>query len=826
MKISENTAHPPLGDGTPGRDWPKFLAGRAAAGVVLALFWLLIVASLRDKSLTYDEVAYAAAGYAQWHYGDFRLQPENGQLPERVAGLPMELSLSPLPAPEPAPWRDADQWGVGGQWLYGSGADAAALGAEGRMGCGLFAVALGALVWAWSRRLFGPIGGMISLLLFVLNPTVLANGALMTSDTAAALFFAATTWAVWALLGRLTLGRLLLSALLLAALFLTKASAFLFVPVALLLASARVVDGRPLPVSLGPFRGELGSRRRQALAIAGAALLHGLVVVALIWASYGFRYSAAPADDPSGRFRIPWEHLLAKPYPSRALRELDLSDAQRARANSILNARAAIGAPWTNGALDAVQEIRSSVLTGEQGRRLDAVLSRPSSEGWVRLIEVARGHRLLPEAWIYGLADVYRRAQVRVGFLNGDFRLSGWPSFFPYTFLVKTPLALFGVIAMAAAAVALPGLRREDPPGTGARGRLYAALPLWVLFLVYWAAAIASHLNIGHRHLLPVYPPLFVLCGAAGCWIEGLFRAPGRARAPGLRAIVRGGGLALCGLLIWAASDAARFFPNYLAYFNGIVTPASAFRHLVDSSLDWGQDLPAVRAYVDRQPPGKGPIYFSYFGAASPDYYGIRAYALYSVAGMDWSRRPDWKTLFMAPGDVAAALPTLRGDWPDHDLLGMQRLGDLEVATLLKKPGRLRLGAGIYMISASMLQPVSFGLSGPWGPWNARYEATYQELSAAVRPLMSDDPDERKAALMRRSVGVWPPLLQRFEEYRFGRLTAFLRQREPDEEINFSILVYHLSGADIARALDGPPPEMGPDDQSRQMRNLPSPGPD
>jgi len=124
------------------------------------------------------------------------------------------------------------------------------------------------------------------------------------------------------------------------------------------------------------------------------------------------------------------------------------------------------------------------------------------------------------------------------------------------------------------------------------------------------------------------------------------------------------------------------------------------------------------------------------------------------------------------------------------------------------------------------MQPVNFALSGPWGRWNGRYEAAYQELSAAVKPLMSGNQGDRRAALVRRSIADWPPLLQRFEEYRFGRLTAYLRQREPDDEINFSILVYHLSEAEITRALDGPPQELGPDNQSGELQKLPRPGPE
>ena len=106
----------------------------------------------------------------------------------------------------------------------------------------------------------------------------------MTSDTAAALFLAASAWAIWTALERLTLGRVLLSALIMGALFLTKMSALLIVPVALLLVGARLADGRPLGVSLGGFRRELASRAQQAMAVCAAALVHAFAVVAIVWA--------------------------------------------------------------------------------------------------------------------------------------------------------------------------------------------------------------------------------------------------------------------------------------------------------------------------------------------------------------------------------------------------------------------------------------------------------------------------------------------------------------------------------------------------------------
>ena len=118
---------------------------------------------------------------------------------------------------------------------------------------------------------------------------------------------------------------------------------------------------------------------------------------------------------------------------------------------------------------------------------------------------------------------------------------------------------------------------------------------------------MSGHLNIGHRHMLPVYPALFILGGAAVAGEERLSRAAG-------------GRWRFCVL----AAETVWRFPDYLSYFNGLVRPSEGYRHLVDSSLDWGQDLPAARRYIEIHP-RDGPFFLSYFGSASPAAYGVRA---------------------------------------------------------------------------------------------------------------------------------------------------------------------------------------------------------
>jgi hypothetical protein len=292
---------------------------------------------------------------------------------------------------------------------------------------------------------------------------------------------------------------------------------------------------------------------------------------------------------------------------------------------------------------------------------------------------------------------------------------------------------------------------------------------------------VASHLNIGHRHLLPIYAPLLVLCGGAAA--EPL---PGRwARR------------ALWGLLAVLAVETAWWFPNYLAYFNGIVRPSGAYRHLVDSSLDWGQDLPAVKRYIDGHP-GEGPFYLSYFGAGSPAYYGIGARPLRSFGGRYLEEAADLLLADLPEQGVPGALARLRREDPAYDLMGVERRGGVPCAVLLRRPADLRLSAGTYLISATMLASVcDWDLRGPWTPGR---EAAYRRLGAALAPLLDPDIEVRRSAFSRYDAEALRAGLYRYEQYKLARLAAGLRDRVPDATLNYSILVYRLTQAEATRA--------------------------
>ena len=114
-----------------------------------------------------------------------------------------------------------------------------------------------------------------------------------------------------------------------------------------------------------------------------------------------------------------------------------------------------------------------------------------------------------------------------------------------------------------------------------------------------------SSIDIGYRNILPVLPLAFVYVSKVA-----------------KRVAARLTQAALAALCIWYVVGTMAIAPHYLAYFNELIGGAdNGYRYLVDSNLDWGQDLKNLRRYMEAQ--GIPEVYLSYFGTADPSYYGI-----------------------------------------------------------------------------------------------------------------------------------------------------------------------------------------------------------
>jgi hypothetical protein len=537
----------------------------AAIGVQVTLSLLV----LRGSSATFDEGAHLPAGYTHLVLGDHRLNPEQPPLVKLLAALPL-LAVHPALHLDDVSWREARQWEFGRRFLYRWN-DADRLLFLGRLPVVGLASCLLVAVFVEARRRFGATAAVAAVTLAALSPDVLAHGSIVTTDLAFALFFFLSVVAFARCLERVTAQRAVLTGLFVGAAFATKFSAPILAVVLGLLALVAALASPPAPAPdapPAPARGGAPSSRGARLLRAGALLVGvGLVALAVLWASYGFRHALSP--DPAARAA----------------------------------GRVVLDGPLASAPLAAVAALAQAGL--------------------------------VPEDYARGLVFVMTHSEARSTFLMGELSDRGFPQYFLMTFLFKTPLPLLLLTALSA--VRAPRLARRD------------AVLLWLPIAAYVGFTFTRGLQIGHRHLLPVYPFLFVAAGEAAARLSAWRRPLGLVLASALG--------------LWYGVGTLRVHPHEIAYFNEIAGgPANGWRLLVDSNLDWGQDLKRLAQWLREHDVSR--LKLSYFGSADPAYYGIEAQALPGYTAPHAARI----TREIAPGDVlAVSVTNLQGVYLDAE---------------------------------------------------------------------------------------------------------------------------------------------------------------
>jgi hypothetical protein len=188
------------------------------------------------------------------------------------------------------------------------------------------------------------------------------------------------------------------------------------------------------------------------------------------------------------------------------------------------------------------------------------------------VVHLAQWH-LLPEAYLYGWTKLPAGVTHVPGFLFGRLYDRGSWMYFPAALLIKSSLTLL-LLTLVAPTLFWRGLlpyRRE-------------LVFLGAGILVYLGASMTSDLNIGVRHVLPVYPFAAVLAGTCA-W-----------------AIAKSSKVAMyavAALLLFQMVSSLRTYPNYIPYANeAFGGPDKSYRYLADSNVDWAQTLKQVSAYL------------------------------------------------------------------------------------------------------------------------------------------------------------------------------------------------------------------------------------
>jgi hypothetical protein len=481
--------------------------GENHRGIVLTL--LLIQASLLGYSATrhspvHLEPAFLASGISHWELGRFELYRVNPPLPRMIASLPALVagcetdwkSFYESPGARP-------EFAIGEDFIRANGPRSLWLFTLARWACIPINLIGAFIAYRWSRELYGIGAGLLTLVLFVFDPNLLAYGEFATPDCAFTAFGLLAGYTFWRWLKKPGWFRALLAG---GSLALAELSKLSWIPLFGL-----------WPVLWGIWCYSLRGPPRSP-AMSGAST------------------SLPPPPCP------PFAQLIAILFV--AVYGLNLG--------YLFDG---IGTPLKE------YEFVSTTLTG---------LEQPGKAGnrfrstWLGSIPVP-----LPRQYVLGIDTQQKDLQEFAGrsYLRGEWKEGGWWYYYAYGWLVKEPISNLILVLMAL--LLCPLIRKNHQW----RDELVVVAPALVLFI---ATSACTEFNLHWRYILPCIAFMLVFAGRCIFYLTS---------ASVFHTIITQAAALSAISMLWS-------YPAHLTYFNILGGgPYGGYRHLLGSSLDWGQDL-------------------------------------------------------------------------------------------------------------------------------------------------------------------------------------------------------------------------------------------
>ncbi|HSS20904.1 MAG TPA: glycosyltransferase family 39 protein [Pyrinomonadaceae bacterium] len=459
-------------------------------GTLLLVMAANLLVSISRKSITNDEIVHIPAGYYHLVAGDFQLNNEHPPLVKMWAALPLLLVQPEEPAPPTSEAENFMQrtWGFHERFWQANETRFQAVTFWPRAMMVPITLALGLLIFVFTRRLFGDTAAMIAVGMYTLEPTVLAHGRIVHTDVPSALVYLLFFFALRRYHEAPGLKRAVTLGIVCALALLTKFSMLIIVPVLGVYLLGRL------------FINWRAARRRSGVLVHGG--LMAFLILLLVNAAYYFKHPVLEASD------VRWVQLKSP-------------------------------------------AIFAFVTTT------------------VRVLS-----KIIPTYYLFGVYNIELHNHYgHATSLLGQYNDLGWWYYFPVAFALKTtiPFLLIAVVALAWTAWRLA--KRDSR-------FVWIAVPV----AVYLAISLTSHINIGVRHFLPVFPFLFI---AGGALLAKLLRAQ---RAVGIAVL-----FVVFGFM---GFEAARTFPDYTPYMNQLASAHPHWYYLSDSNVEWGDDVNALAAYL------------------------------------------------------------------------------------------------------------------------------------------------------------------------------------------------------------------------------------
>jgi hypothetical protein len=245
---------------------------------------------------------------------------------------------------------------------------------------------------------------------------------------------------------------------------------------------------------------------------------------------------------------------------------------------------------------------------------------------WVRQTPIP-----MPTFFLGMIYQSVHMANGHMAYLNGQVSTQGWWYYFPETIVLKEPLAMLACMSVAMLAWIVAPQRR----------RPWMVTALGLPIAIWMITAMRGRVDIGIRHLLPILPLVYLL----GCMV-----------------LIRARSIAMCsvvaGLIVVAMIETTSVHPRYLAYFNAIAGgPEKGSKYLLDSNLDWGQDIADIPQWLKSDPRAAGRVYTMRLNGCLVD-------SLLTELKLDPNRTTEWppRGLFIVSEHLVNGLPRIAVD--------------------------------------------------------------------------------------------------------------------------------------------------------------------
>jgi hypothetical protein len=238
-------------------------------------------------------------------------------------------------------------------------------------------------------------------------------------------------------------------------------------------------------------------------------------------------------------------------------------------------------------------------------------------ESWLGQVPVP-----LPYDYMLGIDHQQRDFENFWGpsYLRGEFKEQGWWYYYCYAVLVKTPV---GTMGLAILVLATRLVRFGGNKNAATRDEWILLFPMLFVFVV-----VSSKWGFSHhlRYIFPCFPLAFIWLGQIARYSTDLGKIhqphiPSRPKTRRLYCLFR---FLWIGCLTWTLGSSLYHYPHSLSYFNELVGgPRNGAKHLLNSNIDWGQDLLHLERWIEMQNDGK-PVYLAFDNHYNPFVLGIK----------------------------------------------------------------------------------------------------------------------------------------------------------------------------------------------------------